>query len=77
MCKTTSTPATRAARLAEISAAAQARAALGQAAQYTQLPGGSHRVAVYDRAAGRLLVGTGATVAEAIVNVRQEGRTDG
>ena len=67
-----SIPAARAARLAQIVAGAEARAALGQAAQYAPLPDGRHRVSIYDRSAGRLLVGTGATVSEAIANARKE-----
>jgi hypothetical protein len=56
-----------------IRAGAEARAALGQAATYALLPDGTHQVQLFDRAAGKLLVGTGATVAEAVANARQHG----
>ncbi|MGA2034438.1 MAG: hypothetical protein ABSG68_19505 [Thermoguttaceae bacterium] len=62
-------------RVAAIRAGAEVRAALGQAAQYAPLPDGRHRVSIYDRSAGRLLVGTGATLSEAIQNVREEPHT--
>jgi hypothetical protein len=62
----------RGARLAAIADAAQARKLLGQAAQHAMLPDGRHQVQLYDRAAGRLRIGTGATVAEAIRNMRME-----
>jgi hypothetical protein len=56
-----------------ISSAAIVREALGQAAQYQRLEDGRHRVQLYDRAAGRLLVGEGRTVAEAVRQIK-EGR---
>jgi hypothetical protein len=58
---------------AAISAAAQARALLGQAAHHELMPDGWHRVTIYDRAALKLRVGVGATVAEAVRQVRQQG----
>jgi hypothetical protein len=64
--------ATRAIRIAAIVAAAQARAALGQAAQYERLPDGRHRVSIFDLAAGRLLIGVGVSVQEAIDDLRKE-----
>jgi hypothetical protein len=65
-------PSTTAATLAGIRAGAEARAALGQAAHHELTPDGRHQVSIFDRAAGRLLVGTGATLAEAIGQVRGE-----
>lgn len=67
-----------AARIAEIVAGAQTRAALGQAAQHAIRDDGGHEVRVYDRTTGRLLVGIGATVAEAVANIAPEegGPTD-
>ena len=62
----------RASTTAEIVAAAQARTLLGQAAQHQLLADARHRVQVFDRTAGRLLVGTGATVSEAIANMSKE-----
>ncbi|MGA2065810.1 MAG: hypothetical protein ABSG86_12615 [Thermoguttaceae bacterium] len=55
-----------------IRAAAEARSLLGQAAHHEMLPDGPHKVSLYDRTARRLLVGIGATVAEAVANVRQQ-----
>ncbi|MGA2066502.1 MAG: hypothetical protein ABSG86_16115 [Thermoguttaceae bacterium] len=55
-----------------IRSAAEAREALGQAATHQQLDDGRQQVQFYDRAAGRLLVGTGATVAAAVARVRQQ-----
>jgi hypothetical protein len=63
---------TRAARVQSIQDAAQARQALGQAAHHDLLPDGRHRVRLYDRHRGRLLVGIVTTVAEAISNISKE-----
>jgi hypothetical protein len=56
-----------------IRATAEVRAALGQAAHHELMPDGWHRVTIYDRAALKLRVGVGATVAEAVRQVRQQG----
>jgi hypothetical protein len=69
---TTASIDARAARLAEIVAGAEPRALLGQAATHTLLPDGTHTVQLYDRAAGRLLVGVGPTVTEAVANLNHE-----
>jgi hypothetical protein len=53
--------------------AAEAHSLLGQAAQHQQLDDGRHQVQLYDHAAGKLRVGIGATVAEAVRQVRQQG----
>jgi hypothetical protein len=63
---------TRAARIAAIVAGAQTRAALGQSAQYELLPDGRHKVSIYT--GGRLLVGIGAMVGEAIAKIMEEPR---
>jgi hypothetical protein len=65
------TTTTTAPDAAAISAAAEARSLLGQCAHHELLPDGTHRVQLYDRAAGKLLIGTGRTVAAAVGNLRQ------
>ena len=55
-----------------IRSGAEARSLLGQAAHHELLLDGRHRVSIFDRSAGRLLVGIGATVAEAVAQVRQQ-----
>jgi hypothetical protein len=65
---------TRAAAVAGIRVAAEVRAALGQAGHHELLPGGQHKVALFDRAAGKLRGGVGATVAAAVANAREEPR---
>jgi hypothetical protein len=57
-----------------IRAGAEARALLGQCATHALLPDGTHKVQLYDRAAGKLLVGTGVTVSEAVAKIREEPR---
>jgi hypothetical protein len=57
---------------AAISYAAQARSLLGQAAHHELLPDGQHKVSLYDRAAHRLVVGVGATVAQAVAQVQRQ-----
>jgi hypothetical protein len=71
---TSTTSATTTTRIDAIRAAAEARAELGQAAHHELLPDGTHKVQLYDRSARRLLVGIGATVAEAMANVKKELR---
>ncbi|MGA2064827.1 MAG: hypothetical protein ABSG86_07655 [Thermoguttaceae bacterium] len=65
--------------VAAIRAGAEVRSRLGQAATHTLLPDGTHKVQLYDRSAGRLLVGEGRTVAQAVASLRceQGGRADG
>jgi hypothetical protein len=58
--------------VAAIRAAAEARSLLGQAATHELLPDGRHRVAIYDRTAGKLLIGVGASVAQAVENLTRE-----
>jgi hypothetical protein len=55
-----------------IRAGAEAREALGQAAQYELLPDGTHRVSFFDRAARKLRVGIGRTAGEAVGQVKQQ-----
>ncbi|MGA2621556.1 MAG: hypothetical protein ABSF26_28470 [Thermoguttaceae bacterium] len=68
----TTTAQARAARLAAIVAAAEVYRTVGQAAHHELLDDGQHRVTLYDRTAGKLLVGVGQTVAQAVAELRKE-----
>ena len=59
-------PDDRQVRIQAIADAAIVRAALGQATQHDRLPDGSHRVMVFDRAAGTMRQWTAGTLAEAL-----------
>ena len=67
--RTAEREAARRQRVVGIQAGATVRAALGQAAQHELTPDGQHVVRL------RGMIGVGATVAEAIENIREEART--